>query len=101
MSSNVRPLALTASESRLIHHGAESCFKAALAEITRGIPDEATATRPDARALRQEMALAMYRVAMRELGEVAPASESCVCLCHSRICDTCFELRSCNVGAGR
>lgn len=65
-SNSIRPLALTAEQTRLLQHGAESCFKHALTEVTRGRDPG------DAAAIRHELALAMYRFAMRELGEAAP-----------------------------
>lgn len=71
--SNVQPLALTAADAKRLAHGAQSIWNAAIAEVTRGL-DEAP-DRPSSTAVRRELALAMYRIAMRELGEVAPDEE--------------------------
>lgn len=58
---NLRPKALTATKAEQLRVGARSVFNAALAEVTRGLPEE------EASAVRYELALALHRITVTEM----------------------------------
>lgn len=66
MSWNVRPLALTAEQTARLKGAARSIWNHALSEVTRGLPEA------DQRAVRHELQLELYRIAIEGLEEDEP-----------------------------